>query len=65
MSRKGYRYEYVMKTIYPQEMEAVIFAYTQNGWKHIEDIMEDDKPFRIVFEWQRNSPVMFPRVNWP
>lgn len=64
MSKKGFRYEYPMKTIYPQEMEAIIFAYTQNGWKHIEDI-GDNPPFKIVFEWLRDGPPFYPPVNIP
>ncbi len=65
MSRKGFRYIYQMKSIYPQELEAVIFAYTQNGWKHIDDIIDDGPPYKIVFEWERVSPPIFPEVNWP
>nr|WP_325258393.1 hypothetical protein [uncultured Oscillibacter sp.] len=65
MSRKGFRYVYQLKSIYPQEIEQVIFDYTQNGWKHIEDIIDDGPPFKIVFEWTRDGQPYFPMVNWP
>lgn len=67
MSRKGFRYEYVMKSIYPQEMEEVIFSYTQCGWKHLddEDTLSEQEPIRLMFEWQKDGPPFFPNVNWP
>ena len=65
MSRKGFRYEYVMKSIYPQEMGEVIFTYTQYQRKHIDDILEGGPPFKIIFEWQGDGPPVFPRINWP
>lgn len=65
MSKKGFRYEYKLETIYPQELEAVIFAYTQNGWKHINDITDDGPPYTIIFEWQYDGPPFYPPVNYP
>ena len=67
MSRKGFRHEYVMKSIYPEEMEEAIFTYMQHGWKHLddEDTFQKGKPIRLVFEWQKDGPPFIPKVNWP
>lgn len=64
MSYQGFRYEYQTESIYPQEMEQIIFDYTQNGWKHIE-VLGEKPPFKIVFEWIGDGPPFYPRVNWP
>lgn len=64
MSYKGFRYEYQMVSIYPQEIEQVIFDYTQNGWTHIGEL-GNGPPFKIVFEWNGDGPPFHPKVNWP
>lgn len=65
MSRKGFQYEYRLSSEYPQEFEAVSFAYLQAGWKVISAIPETGLPTQIVFEWTKDSPPHFPPVNWP
>lgn len=65
MSCKGFRYVYKLSSIYPQEYEAVNFAYLQAGWKEIPTLPESGLPTQIVFEWQQDCPPVFPTVNWP
>lgn len=65
MSNKGHRYAYQLKSIYPQELEQVIFDFTQNGWKYIETVLDEDPPFKVIFEWTRDGPWLIPFVNWP
>ena len=62
---KGWIYEYELKSIYPQECEAVIFAYTQAGWKYVDIKPDSGFPTHIIFEWTKNSPHYMPYVNWP
>ena len=65
MSRKGTIYHYPLQSQYPQEYEAVNFAYTQSGWKEVGALPEIGLPTHIVFEWQKDSPPIYPMVNWP
>lgn len=65
MSCKGRRYAYKLKTIFPQEYEAVNFAYLQVGWKEVGSIPDDGIPTHIVFEWTRDGPPVYPDVNFP
>lgn len=64
MSCKGQRYAYPLKSKYPQEYEAVVFAYTQAGWKEVGAKPEDGIPTHIIFEWQQDGPPYSPDVNW-
>lgn len=65
MSLKGHRYAYKLKTILPQEYEAVNFAYYQAGWKEVDSIPDDGIPTHIIFEWTRDGPPVYPVVNFP
>ncbi len=65
MSKKGFRYEYRLSSVFPQEYEAVNFAYLQAGWKEVGAIPDEGIPTHIVFEWQKDGPPIFPFVNWP
>lgn len=65
MSCKGFHYEYKLSSIYPQEYEAVNFAYTQAGWKEIGVLPDEGIPSHIIFEWQHDGPPIYPFVNWP
>lgn len=65
MSSKGFRYEYELQSKYPQEYEAVNFAYLQAGWKEIGALPEEGLPTHIIFEWQNDGTPYYPSVNWP
>lgn len=65
MSCKGFRYEYKLSSVYPQEFEAVTFAYLQAGWKTAGILPEVGIPSHIIFEWQKDGPPIYPFVNWP
>ena len=65
MSRKGFRYEYRLSSKYPQEFEAVTFAYLQAGWKSVGALPAEGLPTHLVFEWQGDGPPIYPFVNWP
>lgn len=65
MSSKGFRHEYRLKSFYPQEYEVVNFAYLQAGWKEVGAIPSEGIPTHIIFEWTKDSPPLYPFVNWP
>lgn len=66
MSNKGFQYSYKLSSHYPQEYEAVNFAYLQAGWKEVGVLPpETGFPTHIIFEWQGDGPPFFPPVNWP
>lgn len=65
MSCKGFRYNYKLKSKYPQEYEAVNFAYTNAGWDEVGALPDDGIPTHIVYEWQKDGPPIYPFVNWP
>lgn len=65
MSCKGYQCSYKLNSIYPQEYEAVVFAYSQAGWKEIGALPAEGLPTHITFEWQFDSPPVYPAVAWP
>lgn len=65
MPRKGTLYNYPLKSIYPQEYEAAVFAYSQAGWKEVGALPAEGLPTHIIFEWQLDSPPIYPAVAWP
>lgn len=65
MSCKGFRYEYKLSSVYPQECEAVIFAYLQAGWREVGCLPDTGVPTHIIFEWQKDGPPNYPFVIWP
>lgn len=64
MSMKGFRYQYPLKSHYPTEYEAVLFAYTGVGWKEVGFLPDEGFPTHIIFEWEKNTPPLYPSVNW-
>ena len=66
MSCKGRRFHHELKTPYPQEYEAVNFAYTQAGWIEVGVIPhENGLPHYIVYEWPKDRPPVYPHPSWP
>lgn len=65
MSCKGFKYEYKLNTRYPQEYEAVNFAYLQAGWREVGALPAEGIPTHIIFEWTKDGPPFYPFVNWP
>ena len=65
MSRKGFKYEYVLTSNSILEYEAVNFAYTTAGWKDLGAPPGKGFPKSVIFEWQKDGPPFFPQVNWP
>ena len=65
MSCKGFRYDQPLTSKYPQEYEAVVFAYTQAGWKEVRAKPDTGIPTHITFEWLYDGPPHYPSVNWP
>lgn len=64
MSSKGFRYNYELESHYPQEYEAVNFAYTNAGWEEIGALPDKGIPTHIVYEWKKDGPPVYPFVNW-
>lgn len=64
LSMKGFRYQYHLKSHYPTEYEAVLFAYSQVGWKEVGFLPDEGFPTHIIFEWEKNTPPLYPAVNW-
>lgn len=62
---KGFRYEYQLTSQYPQEYEAVNFAYLQAGWREVGAKPDTGIPTHIIYEWDYDRPPIYPFVNWP
>lgn len=66
MSQKGYRYTYKLQSGHVDEVAEVCFVYKGIGWKEV-GLLPPDRgmPTHIIFEWTKDTPALYPPVNWP
>lgn len=69
MSHKGFRYAYPVfsksQLQLGKEIDIIGTAFQNAGWIEVDFIPESGLPTYIIFEWQHDSPPVYPAVNYP